>query len=82
MKRRVGVLEEGHVGVDDIFELGGEDEASAEGEAEAEEEDEEAPTKEERARELVAKKKKEELERSAKRNVKYMENGDLDVDAI
>jgi initiation factor 1A len=83
LKRRVGLLEEGHVEVDDIFELGGEEEASAEGEAEAEaEEDEEAPTKEERARELVAKKKKEELERSAKRNVKYMENGDLDVDAI
>ena len=57
--------------------------ATEEGEGEEEgEEDEEAPTKEERARELAAKKKKDELERSAKRNVKYMENGDLDVDAI
>ena len=33
-------------------------------------------------KELDEKKKKEELERAAKRNVKYMDNGDLDVDDI
>jgi translation initiation factor IF-1 len=39
-------------------------------------------SKEDRAAELAASKKKEELLRGAKRDIKYMDNGDVDVDDI
>jgi translation initiation factor IF-1 len=39
-------------------------------------------SKEDKVREMEASKKATDLERGAKRNVKYMDNGDLDVDDI
>ena len=76
IRKRVQLLEEGQ-GEDDLFDLGGnESEDSEESDLET------ADAKAERMKELDEKKKKEELERAAKRNVKYMDNGDLDVDDI
>ena len=72
IRKRVQRLEEGQ-GEDDLFDLG---------EGEESDDLETADAKAERKKELDEKKKKEELERSAKRNVKYMDNGDLDVDDI
>ena len=60
-------LEEGAVDDEDLFERG---------------ESDLEVSKEDRVRELEASKKANDLERAAKRNVKYMENGDLDVDDI
>jgi initiation factor 1A len=76
IRKRVQRLEEGQ-GEDDLFDLGGEASDSDESD-----DLETADAKAERMKELDEKKKKEELERAAKRNVKYMDNGDLDVDDI
>ena len=67
IKARVNRLEEGAVDDEDLFERG---------------ESDLEVSKEDRVRELEASKKANDLERAAKRNVKYMENGDLDVDDI
>ena len=69
IKARVNRLEEGRADDEDLFERG-------ESESDLE------LSKEDRAREMEAAKKASELERASKRNVKYMDNGDLDVDDI
>jgi len=67
IKARVNRLEEGRADDEDLFERG---------------ESDLEVSKEDRVRELEASKKANDLERAAKRNVKYMDNGDLDVDDI
>jgi translation initiation factor IF-1 len=69
IKARVNRLEEGRADDEDLFERG-------ESESDLE------VSKEDRAREMDAAKKATDLERASKRNVKYMDNGDLDVDDI
>lgn len=69
IKARVDRLEEGNADDEDLFERG-ESESDLEG------------SKEDKLRELQATKKATDLERASKRDVKYMDNGDLDVDDI
>lgn len=71
IKARVDRLEAGDVEDEDMFER-----------AESDMEDDADLSKEEKAREMKASKKAAELERGAKRDTKYKENGDLDIDDI
>jgi translation initiation factor IF-1 len=66
IKARVTKLEEGELDDEDLFERGGELEVSTE----------------DKAREMDATKKATDLERGFKRDIKYMDNGDLDIDDI
>jgi initiation factor 1A len=66
IKARVERLEEEGEADEDIFERCADEELS----------------KEDKLAELAASKKKEELLRGAKRDIKYMDNGDVDVDDI
>jgi translation initiation factor IF-1 len=66
IKARVTKLEEGELDDEDLFERGGELELSTE----------------DKAREMDATKKATDLERAFKRDIKYMDNGDLDIDDI
>lgn len=69
IKARVERLEEGDVDDEDLFERADSD---MEGDL----------SKEDKAREMKAARKVAELERGSKRDTKYKENGDLDIDAI
>lgn len=71
IKARVDRLEAGDVEDEDMFER-----------AESDMEDDAELSKEEKAREMKASKKAAELERGAKRDTKYKENGNLDIDDI
>ena len=69
IKARVDRLEAGEVEDEDMFER-------------AESDMEDDLDKEDKAREMKVARKAAELERGAKRDTKYKENGDLDIDAI
>lgn len=69
IKARVDRLEAGQVEDEDMFER-------------AESDMEDDLDKEDKAREMKVARKAAELERGAKRDTKYKENGDLDIDAI
>jgi translation initiation factor IF-1 len=68
IKARVERLEAGDLDDEDMFERG--------------DSDMEDVSKEDKAREMKASRKEAELERGAKRDVKYKDNGDLDIDHI
>jgi translation initiation factor IF-1 len=70
IKARVDRLEQGDVEDEDMFERA------------ADSDIEDDLDKEDKAREMKAAKKAAELERGAKRDTKYKDNGDLDIDAI
>jgi translation initiation factor IF-1 len=70
IKARVDRLEAGDVEDEDMFETA------------ADSDMEDDLNKEDKAREMKATKKAAELERGAKRDIKYKDNGDLDIDAI
>ena len=67
IKARVNRLQEGAIDDEDLFERGISDTEV---------------TKEDKVREMDAAKKATDLERASRRDVKYMDNGDLDVDDI
>lgn len=67
IKARVNRLQEGAVDDEDLFERGISDTEVS---------------KEDKVREMDAAKKATDLERASRRDVKYMDNGDLDVDDI
>ena len=69
IKARVERLEAGDLDDEDMFERGDSDM-------------EDDLSKEDKAREMKASRKAAELERGAKRDVKYKDNGDLDIDRI
>lgn len=71
IKGRVDRLKDGDVDDEDMFERA---ESDMEGDADL--------SKEDKLREMKASKKAAELERGSKRDAKYKENGDLDIDAI
>lgn len=73
IQSRVNRLKEGEeVDDEDMFERA----------ADSDTEDEEDISKEDKMREIKAAKKSAEIERGSKRDVKYMDNGDVDVDDI